>query len=293
MHVVSSSYKYSAPEDRYFIYQNYCMNYFLEYKDIKRYLTNPLIDYDKVVQEDAKKRKNELEGYDIVGFGNLGDIKIEQPYFKVVGTKSRTDMKVLLLGAPLIQRSDRQKYWYIVRAGYMPMGIMSFRSWPRRIPEELDDYTMEAIDTGMRDIVKTFTGWLHCANDTYIYFNHTLIPRLLFSESDIQWRVVHNYYDWNKRTTYREFDLVFVNPGTEKWHNDTKNFPLACKCFPKLIDELGLRIMISGRKPCIGLEGKVSYIEGMVNFETLLDYFHRSKILFVPAISDASPRIIP
>ena len=77
MHVVSSSYKYSAPEDRYFIYQNYCMNYFLEYKDIKRYLTNPLIDYDKVVQEDAKKRKNELEGYDIVGFGNLGDIKIE------------------------------------------------------------------------------------------------------------------------------------------------------------------------------------------------------------------------
>jgi hypothetical protein len=53
------------------------MNYFLEYKDIKTYLTNPLIDYDSVIDADAKKRWRDLEGYDIVGFGNLGDIKIE------------------------------------------------------------------------------------------------------------------------------------------------------------------------------------------------------------------------
>lgn len=53
------------------------MNYFLEYKDIKLYLTNPLIDYDKVINPDARNRKDQLEGYDIVGFGNLGDIKIE------------------------------------------------------------------------------------------------------------------------------------------------------------------------------------------------------------------------
>lgn len=175
----------------------------------------------------------------------------------------------------------------------MPMGVMSFRSWPRRIPEELDDYTMEAIDTGMHDIIKTFTGWLHCANDTYIYFNHTLIPRLLFSESDIQWRVAHNHYNWNMRTHHREFDLVFVNPGWEKWHNDTKNFPLACLCFPRLIDELGLKIMILGREPPDYLRGKIKWIKGMVDFSVLLDYFRRSKVLFVPAISDASPRIIP
>jgi len=72
-----------------------------------------------------------------------------------------------------------------MKAGYMPIGVMSFRSWPRSIPEEANDGRIMLIDDGLRDIIKTFAGWLHCVNDTYTYFNTSKIPRLLFSESDI------------------------------------------------------------------------------------------------------------
>ena len=140
--------------------------------------------------------------------------------------------------------------------------------------------------------MKTFVGWLHCANNTYDYFGHTKPHRLLFSESDIQWTMVKYFYKWDNRTFNKEYDLVFVNPGELQWHNDTKNWPLAIECFPKLIDELGLRIFILGRAPPDYLKEKVTWIEGLQSFEFLLDIFRQSNVLFVPAVSDASPRVI-
>jgi len=49
---------------------------FTDPQQIKLYLTNPVIDYDKVVDEEAKKQVNVLEGMIIVSFDKLGEIDI-------------------------------------------------------------------------------------------------------------------------------------------------------------------------------------------------------------------------
>lgn len=71
------------------------------------------------------------------------------------------------------------------------------------------------------------------------------------------------FYKWENRTFNKDYDLVFVNPGDSDWHNDTKNWPLALECFPKLIDELGLRVFVLGREPPDYLIDKVSYVVGL------------------------------
>jgi hypothetical protein len=68
-----------------------------------------------------------------------------------VRINKRTDMKVVLVGAPLYRDVDNKKFYALLRAGYMPMGIMSFRSWPRRIPEEENDGRIQLIDWHQRD----------------------------------------------------------------------------------------------------------------------------------------------
>ena len=74
-------------------------------------------------------------------------------------------MKVVLVGAPLY-KDQRAKFWGLVRNGYMPMGIQSYRSFPHINQWEWDtDTRISATDYEMIQIMKTFTGWLYCASD--------------------------------------------------------------------------------------------------------------------------------
>ena len=81
---------------------------------------------------------DDLEGYDVTNFDNYNGMEIGQPFYKVLKINARTDMKVVLVGAPLYKDSEYVKYWALLRAGYMPLGIMSFRSYPRIVPYEFE-----------------------------------------------------------------------------------------------------------------------------------------------------------
>lgn len=102
----------------------------------------------------------------------------------------------------------------------MPVGIMSYRSWPLYLEEEAkSDSRIASIKTPyMKEIMKTFTGWLHCAQDADRYLG-TDLPRILYAESDLQYTMTNSYFPWQKRSLYKkEYDLVYVNVGEGDWH---------------------------------------------------------------------------
>jgi len=84
-----------------------------------------------------------------------------------------------------------------------------------------------------------------------------------------------------------------MNAGSENvWHEGTKNWTLAVKCFEKLLDAMPhLKILVVGRSPPDHLKGRILHVN-FIDFHVFLTKIARSKILFVPSYSDASPRVI-
>lgn len=79
----------------------------------------------------------------------------------------------------------------------MPVGIMSYRSWPLLLEEEAmyDSRIASMQEPYMKEVLKTFTGWLHTVQDPDRYLG-TDLPRIMFVESDLQYTMTNSYFPW-------------------------------------------------------------------------------------------------
>ena len=143
----------------------------------------------------------------------------------------------------------------------------------------------------MYEIVKTFAGWLHTVKDPVSYLGAKL-PYMLFSESDLQWPMTETFFPKEASMQIKEYDLIMNAGSPNVWHEGTKNWTLAVSCFEKLIDAMPhLKILVVGREPPDHLKGRLLHVN-FIEFPVFLTKIARSKILFVPSYSDASPRVI-
>ena len=246
------------------------------------------------MDREAKAVKKDLEGYDVELFSKLGDMEIGHPFFRLVEINSRRDMKIVMIGCPMFD-FDIKKFWYLLSIGYMPLGIMSYRHWPEVVEEELrTDTRIMEMKEHQYDLIKLYAGWLHCHKDPDSVRGLANLPRLNFAESDLQWSMTKAFYKYNEKVKLSiEWDLVYVNLDYSEWHNSTKGYPLAFECFTRLVDELNLKILIIGRNASgTYLDGKIHSTNRMLPFSEILETFAKSKALFLPQMSDASPRII-
>lgn len=75
--------------------------------------------------------RSDLVGYRVVVFGKLNGVDIPYPFFKLSRVdRNYTDVMVLMVMAPLYL-TEIKTYWEIVRHGYMPIGMMSYMSYPK------------------------------------------------------------------------------------------------------------------------------------------------------------------
>jgi hypothetical protein len=78
------------------------------------------------------------------------------------------------------------------------------------------------------------------------------------------------------------------------WNAINRNFDLAQKCFPILINEFNLKVLVIGRVGC-GLEtlyGDKIEVTDFLPFYEFQEKLKQSRILFIPNIYDASPRVV-
>eukprot|EP00347_Sterkiella_histriomuscorum_P005439 403356617 len=282
-------------EDAYKEYQEtHCVDNFKDIDYVYYFfsVSSKNYDMDEMIEEDVKARSDLLLGYEISEFDYLGYHKIGQPFYRIFSRVHRQDVGVVLIGAPLYD-DDYQKYYMIKAAGYMPVGIMSYRSWPKYMDEEAyTDLRIENINQELYDLVGEFAGWLHCARNPSDYLGN-FQPRINFAESDLSWDVIQAWYPGEEvdQEFKKEFDLVYVNLGDSDWHNATKNWPLALESFYELTKELDLKILIIGRDPPEDLRMNI-VVKPFMDFEQVLQHFGRSKAIFIPSVSDASPRVM-
>ena len=208
------------------------------------------------------------------------------PFNRIVD-QDNNDVKIAVLSAPLYKGEDRKKLKKIMDDGYDMVGISSYGFFPFYNEQDCkhDSRAAEIKDPKMQEIMKSMKGWLHCSRDTN-FFPH--MPKLLFSESDVP------FMDHVKpKGLKKEWDVIYNCGSKDIFHTYHKNWDLAKKCFKKMTDA-GYKILIVGRNKMDKKEDdhpNMSFIK-YTEYYKFLDLVERSKVLFIPGVSDASPRVI-
>jgi glycosyltransferase involved in cell wall biosynthesis len=153
--------------------------------------------------------------------------------------------------------------------------------------------TFPAVSDGLvKDYGRLCDGWCHCFRGPDDYISPAS-PKALISESDfVDYRTVSPQTICGTRAPKKDFDFMYVClPG--RWTETTKNWALAKACLYRLCDDLSLEGLLLGRWQILDLPFRRNLtIMGDVPRRTVLEYIGRSRMVFVPSLMDASPRLL-
>ena len=190
-------------------------------------------------------------------------------------------------------RDDKAKnrYTEYIENGVKVVGITAYKTFPQKITDSSED---KYHHTDSFDYIKNIKNWMCCFRDPYSYGFTSENNLIDISESD--------FYDVDEKSEFaKKYDVIYVclkdddSCPLDGWNAINRNYELALKCLPIMINEYGLKVLVVGRIGC-GLEK----IYGADRIETtdflpwqeFQNKIKESRILFVPNIMDASPRII-
>lgn len=186
----------------------------------------------------------------------------------------------------------KQRFYEYKNKGVHIFGITAYKSFPNKemLGEEEGEYERK---DGF-DYTGSIKDWLCCFKNREQYGFNMYNNVVDMSESDFY----NAEGDELKRA--KKYDFIYIcNKDDDTcprkgWNAINRNFDLALKCFPILCNEFNLKGLIVGRTGC-GLEkdyGNKLEVVDWLDWHVLQDKMRESKMLFVPNIFDASPRVI-
>ena len=181
-------------------------------------------------------------------------------------------------------------YYEYINKGIFIFGITAYKSFPNR--HMLDNSEGDYVLNNNFDYINNIKDWLCCFRNKEKYgftnFNNTID----ISESDF-------YNSESNSNIEKKYDFIYIcNKDNDScpldgWNAINRNFDLAKKCFPIMFNEFKLKGLIVGRINC-GLEiyGDQLEVVDWLDWYVLQEKMRQSRMLFVPNIYDASPRVI-
>lgn len=190
-------------------------------------------------------------------------------------------------------KDAEDRYEEYIKKGIKVFGITAYKSFPNRAKMDSTEGEYERTDTF--DYTGKIRDWLSCVKNPTEY-GFTDFNRLAdISESDF-----YDAEDDSVLTVPKKYDFIYIcNKDSDScpldgWNAFNRNFELAKKCFPIMCFDLGLKGLVVGRENC-GLEetyGNYLEVIGWLDWAKLQEKMRESKILFIPNIFDASPRVV-
>jgi hypothetical protein len=168
--------------------------------------------------------------------------------------------------------------------------MQSHRGYPKYEESDMRHYKMVSMDAEMKVITKSFAGWLHVVHDPQYYFGNK--PRMLLSGSDFQLEVSEKSLPLGSTLNFKDYDVVYVNRGYHKYYDIAKNWTLGLKTLELLAKHTDLRLMyIGGHKLPTHLQKRITSYPRLTQ-ENFIPTLSRCRLMYVPSIVDASPRIL-
>jgi len=223
-------------------------------------------------------------------FGNLQVEKSKHP-FRNMCDENGTVLPIVAMCSFIRSDEERGYYKRYIDAGVKIIGVTAFKSFPKIISDSTPDkyYTEDDFK-----YVEKVQNWLVCFNNPERYGFTSKNNITDISESD--------FYDVDSTPIpEKKYDFIYScldddtpDCSPEGWNYVNRNFELALKCFPIMINEFKMKILVIGRTNC-GLTEKFGSNMEVLPFLPWHEFqgkLRESKYLFIPNIYDASPRVI-
>ena len=218
--------------------------------------------------------------------------KSKFPY-RYLSDENGNTVPVVLVSAFFRDDDARDTYQEYLDNGIRIAGITAYKSFPKQIDDVSEDKYHHTDDF---QYTKKIKNWLCCFKNPGQYGlspnTHNLVN---ISESDF-----YNVDEEPKQE--KKYDVLYVclkDHGDEcprdGWNAINRNFDLAEKCLPILINDFGLRVLAVGRIGC-GLEEKYGdkiTTTDFLPYHEFQEKIRECKMLFMPNVYDASPRVVP
>lgn len=189
-------------------------------------------------------------------------------------------------------KNAENRFYEYKEKGVKIFGITAYKSFPNKQMLDKSEGEYERNDTF--NYVENIQDWLCCFKNKESYGFSEYNRTIDISESDFY----TSEDDSLKRNKIYDFIYICCKDSDtcplDGWNAINRNFDLALKCFPILCNEFNLKGLVVGRVGC-GLEekygNKLEVVEWL-DWHILQDKMRESKMLFVPNIYDASPRVV-
>lgn len=173
--------------------------------------------------------------------------------------------------------------------GYYLLGICAFENWPARIPNPFDLPATRGYDLFEKPYYRRFAGFMHNFREPGDVFPDD-IPLLAMDFSD--------YVQVRKRGREKAYDLLYYagyrhaeRPRSVAWSSVVKQHDLALLVIRTLLDRYpDLRVAIV--HDVFGIDDPRVTNLGFLPYREFLDTLEAARILLVPSVLDASPRVI-
>jgi len=210
--------------------------------------------------------------------------------FRLLSDENRNVIPVIALTAFLSTPEMVNKYREYIANGIKVIGYTSYKTFPKPISDGTVDH--QTLNDKF-EYTKEIKNWVSCFKNPKEYTFTDYNNLLEMSESD--------FVDAKENSTPKKYDFIYSCLHDNKdscpltgWNAINRNFDLALKCFPIMVNEFNLKILVVGRLNC-GLEEKYPKnieVVGMLPYNDFQERLKQSRYLFVPNIYDASPRVI-
>ncbi|MFJ9825128.1 hypothetical protein ACIRSU_12210 [Streptomyces sp. NPDC101160] len=210
------------------------------------------------------------------------DLASGAPFLRVTGPGGEA-LPWVVVRAPVVTHAQHARLSRLAGEGCRFVGATSYLGFPGAEFRDERDYGLLC------------EAWLHCFRDPDRFLPPNG-PRLLVSESDftdplrVDPRRVGLGPAPGALSPEPVADVVHVS-GAEPWRQRAKNWPLAARCLRRLAEETGLRILVVDAPPGAEPPPGVT-LTGPLEWPLLLAVISAARCLFVPAVLDASPRVL-
>lgn len=217
--------------------------------------------------------------------------------FKNLYDDNNNLLNIILIAAPFREEKHMKLYEEYKNKKLSFCGISSYLSFPDKIENPYEDKYHEE---KKHDYTEMVTSWIHCFRNvpnilSKMKHDGSQLPLLLLTEADLK---DYNMYKPHKNVE-KEYDFMYIclkdNDKCENgWQAYNRNWDLAKKCLEIMCSKYNLKGILVGRDnceytdKCTGLMKVIPFLP-YNEFQTEME---KCRFLFVPNISDASPRVI-
>lgn len=214
---------------------------------------------------------------------------IEFPFKRVVDQNGK-QLDIIMISAPFREEKHEKMYDGFKKEGKEFCGISSYLDFPNKIDNPYEDRFHEIRKHDYPSMVK---AWLHCFRKPEYTKPFSHLPHMLMTESDL--------LDLGETPppVEKKYDFMYVclkdnDQCTPGWQSYNRNWNLAQICLEIMCGVFHLSGIMVGRVNC----DYTDKCNGIVKTYDFLPYHEfqeemkKCRFLFVPNISDASPRVI-